>query len=247
MKTHARAMAGHELLSRLGETLLSDAKPDNFTIARLRREAENLMQADPANAHMALGLLDGFAMDLDAMRYHFRIATQIEGSAGMMMNHATAETWAGQFMAAEEVASRAAQSAVDDITTLRDALSFQIQHGRFRLAKSTVDRLAKLTPGEPVKGEEDVNNAIEVIEQQRLDDDAVSAQFDLSGKVAFEHGAQVMGVYLSAGEGCISAYHIVRATFDECRDMYQTCAERSIDLDADTALHVICDYLPYPQ
>lgn len=203
------------------------------------------MRSDAYHAHMLLGLLDGFATDAAGMREHLRIAHGLGGGLDALFNRCVAEGWCGAFEQSAQCAQQVVERAPGDVDALRMAMFAYIQYGAFSAAHDVARRLQALLPGSSVDEGEDIRTALAIMRAEDLGMREVQEQFERAGRVAARHKCAVTGIYLSAAEGTIAAWHVVRATFEQCRQLKRELEDIVLDDERRASFIVINDFLPH--
>lgn len=122
--------------------------PNEFALRRFERDAEAVMDVDPASAHTVLGMIAGIRWNAENVREHFRIALQHADRPETHHNYsitlALVDEWRDSFNAADT----AHRKAPDNTVILDSAIKRAIEAGQFRTAKKYCNRLNALRPRE---------------------------------------------------------------------------------------------------
>ena len=140
------ATKGSELIDRLNAVVL-EAEVDELVLRRIRHEAQQLMGADPVEAHTVLGAIATLEGRADDVRKHFRVALQQSGhSASVSRNYSCSLLALGRPDEAFDIAKQASEQAPDDPAVLEHLISAALQAGRLLEARTFRKRFGKLSP-----------------------------------------------------------------------------------------------------
>lgn len=132
----------------LMERLMAMDAPNEISLRRVERDAEALMDVDPAGAHTALGAVASLQRDAKSVREHFRIALQHADRPETHHNYSIAlalvDEWRDSFAAAES----AHKKAPDNTVILGNTIKLAVEAGHFRMAQQYCNRLNSLLPTE---------------------------------------------------------------------------------------------------
>ena len=139
------ATKGAELINRLNAALLG-AEVDDLVLRRIRHEAQQLMGADPVEAHTVLGAIATLEGRADDVRKHFHVALQQSGhSASVSMNYSCSLLTLGRPDEAFEIAKQASERAPDDLAVLEHLSSAALEAGRLLEARTFRKRFGRLS------------------------------------------------------------------------------------------------------
>ncbi len=130
------------------DRLMAMDTPSDFSLRGLERDAEAVMDVDPAAAHSVLGGVASLRWDANGVREHFRIARQHADNYVTDHNYSIAlamvDEWWESFAAPDAAQNRAR----DNTVVLGNAIERAVEAGRFRMAHEYCDRLNALRPNE---------------------------------------------------------------------------------------------------
>ncbi len=122
--------------------------PNEVTLRGVERDAEAVMDVDPAGAHCVLGAVAGVRRDAERVREHFRIALQHANSFVTHHNYSIALAMLDEWPDSLEAAETAHEMAPGNTVVLAHAIECAVEAGRFRMAQAYCDRLNALRPTE---------------------------------------------------------------------------------------------------
>ena len=131
----------------IGRLIAIDA-PNEITLRRLERDAEAVMDMDPAVAHSVLGGVASLRWDAEGVREHFRIALQHADNSVTHHNYSIALALVDEWRDSFEAADAAHKKAPDNTVVLRNAIGRAVEAGQFRIAQEYCNRLNGLRPTE---------------------------------------------------------------------------------------------------
>ena len=130
------------------DRLMAMDTPTEITLHGLERDAEAVMDVDPAVAHSVLGGVASLRWDAKGVREHFRIALQHANTFVTHHNHSIALALVDEWRESCDAADTAHEMAPDNIVVLDHAIEAAVAVGRLRLARAYCDRLNALRPTE---------------------------------------------------------------------------------------------------
>ena len=147
------ATKGAELIDRLN-AVRGGTEVDDLVLRRIRQEAQQLMGADPVEAHTVLGALASLEGRADEVQKHFRVALRQSGhSASVSRNYSSSLLALGRLDEAFEIARQASERAPDDLAILEHLISTALQAGRLLEARTFRKRFGRLSPERSLPGE----------------------------------------------------------------------------------------------
>ena len=141
----APATKTHELIERLA--FLSQSRSnDELEIGRIARDANALMDADPAGAHMVLGAVAAVRGNLADTKHHYRVALQLDHSYTNQMNYSVSLSLLEEHEEAFDVAKGMLASHPDDVELLDHAIRLALESAFLSEATRLCDRRDRLAP-----------------------------------------------------------------------------------------------------
>ena len=132
----------------LMDRLMAMDAPNETTLRRVERDAEAVMDVDPAGSHTVLGMIASLRWDADSVREHFRIALQHADSPETHHNYSIALALVDEWHDSFDAADTAHKNAPDNTVILNGAIERAVEAGRFRMAQQYCNRLNALRPGD---------------------------------------------------------------------------------------------------
>ena len=123
---------------------------DELRLARVRRDAEQLMNKDPAGAHAALGCMAALKGDVTSVEQHHRVARQLNpGHPYNNYNHAVSLYILEESVRALRVVMDGLASTPDDVDLLRLGIDLAIKSGHVGEACSLLEHWCRIVPDQP--------------------------------------------------------------------------------------------------
>ncbi len=120
------------VFDELEQLFLADIREgavDEFMLARAKRQAEALMNADPAEGHIALSAIAALKWDVDGAEHHVDAALRRERSVGMLCNAITTFEFLNRSDLAWPHAMAAGQAAPHDEGVVQQAIASLLSGG----------------------------------------------------------------------------------------------------------------------
>lgn len=130
------------------DRLMAIDTPSEITLRRLERDAEAVMDVDPAGAHCVLGGVASLRWDAASVREHFRIALQHANHFVTYHNYSIALALVDEWRESFEAADEAVKMAPDNTVVLDHAMEAAVAVGQLRVAQACCERLNALRPAE---------------------------------------------------------------------------------------------------
>ena len=137
-----------ELVNRLG-AIAHSAEVDEFALARIRSEASQIMDADPAGAHTVMGCIAAIKGLPEEARRHHQIAVQHDAGVQARYNYAVSLALLAENVEALRVATNALEQAPDMPELLDQTIMLALANGRFGQAADLCTRWESLFPDRP--------------------------------------------------------------------------------------------------
>ena len=132
----------------LMDRLVAMDAPNEIALRGFERDAEAVMDVDPAGAHTVLGTVAGIRSDADNVREHFRIALQHADSSVTYHNYSIALSLVDEWRDSLDAADTAHKKAPDNTAILDSAIKRAVEAGRFRIAHRYCNQLNALRPSD---------------------------------------------------------------------------------------------------
>ena len=147
-RSPARASKASELIKRLA-VVADSPSLDDFEVQRIARDANALIQSDPAGAHTALGGIAALRGHADESRKHHRIALTLDKTVTTCFNYSISLSLLQQHEEALEIASNSMKAYPDHVELLSHAIHTALDSGNFTNARDLCGRWAHLFPSHP--------------------------------------------------------------------------------------------------
>jgi hypothetical protein len=121
-------------------------EPDQFTLVRMKRDANGASSADPIYANMALGIIAALEWDEALVHKYFNNSLGITINPTVHSNYASALQLIGNRSLAATHACLASELAPTDLDALRRAIDSTSNAGKFQDAQALCEKLAVRTP-----------------------------------------------------------------------------------------------------
>ena len=172
----------NELVEQLSG-LTKSGVVQELPMRRLRNQAQDLMQSDPAGAHTVLGGVAALDWNLKAVRDHFRIALQHDAHAGTYYNYSVALSNVEATSEAFDAAQSAYRQAEDDKFLLGNAIEHASKTAHFTLANNLCRRWTSLSPEESHPLSSVLLDLEKAIERRTFDEESVREVLGLMSTV----------------------------------------------------------------
>ena len=130
------------------DRLMAMDAPNEMALRRVERDAEAVMDVDPAGAHTVLGAVASLRWDAESVRGHFRIALQHADSPETHHNYSITLALVDEWRDAFDAADTAHSKAPDNTVILGNTIEHAVEAGQFRMAQKYCNQLNALRPGE---------------------------------------------------------------------------------------------------
>lgn len=144
----AHAPKSNELIERLG-VVAASPRLDEVELRRIAREAQALMDVDPAGAHTLLGGVASQRGDADSARRHHSIALDVDANPTLRCNYAISLCHLDLYGEALEVAQDGLRVYPDDTDLLDQAITAAVESANFLVGRALVGRYNALFPKRP--------------------------------------------------------------------------------------------------
>ena len=141
----APATKADELIKRLA-FLAHSRGNDDLEIGRIARDANALMDADPAGAHMVLGAVAAARGNATNTKHHYRIALRLNNSYTNQMNYSVSLSLLEEHEEAFDVAKALLASHPDDVRLLDHAIRLAFESAAFSEATRLCDQRERVAP-----------------------------------------------------------------------------------------------------
>ena len=123
---------------------------DELRLARVRRDAEHLMNKDPAGAHAALGCMAALKDDVASVEHHHRVARQLNpGHPYNNYNHAVSLSILEESVRALQVIMDGLASTPDNVDLLDLGIDLAVKSGQVGEACSLLEHWCRIVPDQP--------------------------------------------------------------------------------------------------
>lgn len=176
-----------EDLTERANAFLAREEQDQFTLAKLKREAVDLIKSDPFDAHIVLGMFSAAEKEIDQVRKHYGTALKIFPN-DFSGNHSfsSALIFLGYLSESLEFAEKACQQRPEDGEVLADFLDGLMFSGRLQEAESTIEKLLKLKQELPENTVTQVRDGAKFLRENGVADDDIGQLVDLTVSVLRE-------------------------------------------------------------
>lgn len=169
-----------ELIDKLND-LLHQEERDEFTLRKIKKEAENLMSSDAFNAYILLGMLASLENDVDAMRKNYLAALKLRPNDwDANFNYSTSLNNLCFVSEAREYAEKAYNGNRGNLTSLSFLIEISLKSGRIREARKWLKHFQALSPEEVNEDESLILEAHEMVVGSRVSDEYVEQLLELS-------------------------------------------------------------------
>ena len=122
--------------------------PNEIALRGLERDAEAVMDVDPAVAHSVFGGVASLRWNAEGVREHFRIALQHADNPVTHHNYSIALALVDEWRDSFDAADTAHKKAPDNTVILGNTIELAVESGQFRMAQKYCNQLNALRPGE---------------------------------------------------------------------------------------------------
>ncbi len=213
-----------ELVAELNAMRKAKAFND-FSLKKLEREAQKLINVDAAGAYLILGILSCIKREFDVMRSHHENAIKLVNDAECNRNYAASLLIAGFPSEAYDYYTAAAKL---DVSNLGHAIQFSIASGRFSDAKSFMQQFHAVHPGTEHPFQELVMSLVEKMEENCVPADLVIQAVEIASSILREHGQFVFEPKIRVTKHPIRFEFPVCLTPDEVAELNFEFAERFV-------------------
>jgi hypothetical protein len=230
------APKANELIERL-RPLIEDRRPDAFSIARIRRDAEGLLRSGvmPGETHMILGTLDALEFNGAGFFDHFRIAQQLSGSQSVSANFSLVALRCGFVRESVEAANAFFHAHPDDLSVLKLAREIAVDSLQFGILLQVEERFAKLRSKPIGVARERFTSAIARAKHLGISEAAILDRIEFAGAILREEHEPIFSVLFDfALDGRFSYCFGVKCDVDTMCDLNFKMAEHLVDTFDDT-------------
>ena len=132
----------------LMDRLMAMDAPNEIALRGLERDAEAVMDVDPAVAHSVFGGVASLRWNAEGVREHFRIALQHADNPVTHHNYSIALALVDEWRDSFDAADTAHKKAPDNTVILGNTIKLAVESGQFRMAQKYCNQLNALRPGE---------------------------------------------------------------------------------------------------
>lgn len=141
-------MKANKLIERLA-VVARTSSLDNLEVQRIARDANVLMQSDPAGAHTVLGCIAALRGNADDSQNHHRIALRLDNTVTARLNYSISLSVLEDHEEALKVTRNAMNAYPDNVELLNHAIHTALESGNFKDARDLFDRWDRLVPARP--------------------------------------------------------------------------------------------------
>ena len=139
-----------EVFEVLGEVLrqldANGREPDQFRLARMKRDANSAISADPKHAYTSLGFIAALEWDETLLHRYFKKLIDIATDPIVHTNYAVALQLIGKRSLAATQACLASELVPTDLNALREAIDSASHAGKFEVAQALCEKLEARAP-----------------------------------------------------------------------------------------------------
>lgn len=174
---------GQQLFRKLEDLLISRDTPDEMTLRRLERDAENLMKVDAADAYIVLAGIAAVRWDLDRVLSYSRNAIKLDPRSLPTLVNAALNMHNANFMneAAEQVVSALGYVHADGETWSR-AVNYLVYAGQFHRAAEILRDGMNRGLAFPDDTEEAIEYA-DLVDRHQIDPEQLKFEFSVVASV----------------------------------------------------------------
>ena len=161
--------------------LLHQEQRDEFTLRKIRREAENLQSSDAFNAYVSLGMLASLENDENEMRKNHLAALKLRPNDPIgSLHYSTSLNNLGFWPEAKDFAIQAYEWDRGNLTTLAILIERCYKSGRVHQAVSWLEEWEKLNPKQDHNLKRSILAANDLLEEDGIGDEVVEELVELS-------------------------------------------------------------------
>lgn len=236
-----RAVPKHtELFKKLKEFAEAE-QHDEFTLKRLKHEAESLLKVDTASAYMAFGILANVGHDSDSVHTNFQKALSLSPyNANIIANYSASLGFLGFFSEAADLILKAYNLAPDDLAILENAVVYNRLAGRFHQASELISAWEKMNSGK--SHQHGIINTIGFLDERHVKDADLEKLVHVTVTILHEHKIYIrpqhVNDFLSEDEdGRYFEYWVaLKEPVDRVIELNSELSERMIDECPDVIL-----------
>lgn len=196
----------NELVEQLSGLTKSGVAAE-LPMRRLRNQAQNLMDSDPAGAHTVFGGVAALDWDFEAVRDHFRIALQHDAGPSTYYNYCVALTNVEATAEAFDAAQSAFRQAEDDKFLLGNAIEHAAKSAHFSVANDLCRRWASLSSEKSHPLSSVLQDLEKAIEKRTFDEEGVREVLGLMSTVQRSEKARTQGWMIHQDADDSSSFH----------------------------------------
>ena len=212
---------------------------DDLRLQRLRSGARQLMKADPAEGHIALGAVAALDWSVEAVHEHYQNALRMVDDGRVRAIYAASLKVAGQMLEALDQHLAACRLAPEDGCALRSAFSCAVATGSFSQAEVLLAQWGRSFPAQPIMESdslESFQSVVEEVKRQQLDEDQIKQSFELAYTICQQRRVRPIRITMNRVRtggrdrpwDLVSAIH-VRALGEEAAEMSMELFDRVCD------------------
>lgn len=161
--------------------LLHQGERDEFTLRRIKSEAEKLRSSDAFNAYILLGMLASLENNVDEMRMNHLAALKLQpNEPNANFNYSTSLNNLCFYSEAREFSVKAYLGGPGNLQILSSLIEICVRSGRIREARKWLERFQALSPKKVNENEGLILEANELLDDGCVSDDEVEEILELS-------------------------------------------------------------------
>lgn len=160
---------------------------NEFTLAKLRRDARASLSVDPVVAHVALGAIASMEWDDEGADYHHREAIRYQDDSMTRMNYSISLLNLQRAHDAWLQVCIAADAEPADLELQRRAIKAGFLAGEFSDSQRRIDLYAKRSPGRPYEDAERIAQVTRILAERNISEASVRQMIDTALGVLRDH------------------------------------------------------------
>ena len=169
-----------KLIEKMND-LVNRRDRDEFTLRKIRKEAEKLRSSDAFNAYILLGMLASLENDVDEMRLNHLAALKLRpDDPNANFNYSTSLNNLCFYSEAREFAVKAYLGGPGNLQILSSLIEICVRSGRIREARKWLRKIEKLEPEVVIENKNIILEAYDLFSEFDVSDDDVEEILRLS-------------------------------------------------------------------
>lgn len=177
----------NDIIDQLNQFARGDVKPDEFTLKKLRNKTEKLLNVDPVEANVVLGIIATIARDEKEAIKRFESAMNRSNSPMVFQNYAQAMIRFGRTDEAAKLANDSLAMYGDDPSTLNDIADIAFKAGFFKFAENVIAKVEKLKSSSQKQLKDNTRYLGKHCEENNVSEADVSKLISIIYKITLKH------------------------------------------------------------